>query len=443
MGVMIQTFYWDCPKLENKEFQWWTFVAGKIPELQQVGFTALWLPPACKAANIGGMSMGYDPYDYFDLGEFDQKGSVPTWFGPRVDLAALIQQAHQSQMQVYADFVINHNNGGDGQELNPIDGQTRWTKFSPKSGKFPRTWPCFHPSRYEQWDGGTFGDMPDLCHRAPYVYQQLIECARWMIEDIGFDGFRYDFVKGYGGWMVRAIQELRYLKNNQGYKPFAVGECWDSDRVIDDWLDETNAWMDNPVSAFDFPLKYKLNDLCDTFGFSLRGLVDPDTLLWSRPVSAVTFVDNHDTERNSPAVNDKMLAYGFILTHGGYPCVYWRDYFNYGLAREGSPTGIAALVGVHEQFAGGSTNVLYLDDGLYVMQRTGAGSQKGLVFVLNNRGDAWSGATVQTAWSNTRFIPRAWWGTANPTVPQGKQTQQDGRGDFWAPPRGYVVYVPQ
>src|SRR6185312_16677017 len=64
MGVLLQAFYWDCPKLENKEFEWWGFVKEKVKELSDVGFTALWLPPACKAAN--GVSMGYDPYDFYD-----------------------------------------------------------------------------------------------------------------------------------------------------------------------------------------------------------------------------------------------------------------------------------------------------------------------------------------------------------------------------------------
>jgi hypothetical protein len=34
---------------------------------------------------------------------------------------------------VYADLVFNHNSGADTQELNPIDGQWRWTKFAPMS----------------------------------------------------------------------------------------------------------------------------------------------------------------------------------------------------------------------------------------------------------------------------------------------------------------------
>ena len=78
-----------------------------------------------------------------------------------------------------------------------------------------------------------------------------------LLEEIGFDGFRYDMVKGYGGWMVRSIQELRALRGGTSFKPYAVGECWDSDRTIGDWLDEANAWSDNPVGAFDFPLRWR------------------------------------------------------------------------------------------------------------------------------------------------------------------------------------------
>ncbi len=73
--------------------------------------------------------------------------------------------------------------------------------------------------------------------------------------------------------MVRAIQELRAPHDGKVFKPFGVGECWDNDRTIEDWLDEANAWSDNPVSAFDFPLRDRLYSLCESFGFSLRNLV--------------------------------------------------------------------------------------------------------------------------------------------------------------------------
>src|SRR5574337_765048 len=117
MGVIMQAFYWDCPRLEGKEYQWWNYVREKVPSLKGAGFTALWLPPASKAANLGGPSMGYDPYDYYDLGDIDQKGSIKTWFGSKNELLGLIGSSHDHGMQVYADIVINHNSGGDGEEL--------------------------------------------------------------------------------------------------------------------------------------------------------------------------------------------------------------------------------------------------------------------------------------------------------------------------------------
>ena len=442
MGVIMQAFYWDCPKLENQEYQWWTYLKNKVPSLSSVGFTALWLPPANKGANIGGMSMGYDPYDYYDLGDIDQRGSIKTWFGSKDELVDLIRIAHENRLEVYADLVLNHNNGADADEINPLDDIKRWTKFNPKSGKFPRNWKCFHPSPYETWDNMVFGGMPDLCHRNPHVYTELLEYARWLIEEIGFDGFRYDCVKGYGGWMVRAIQELRGIRDEKGYKPYGVGECWDSDRSIRDWLDETNAWSDNPVSAFDFPLRYRLSDLCQVYGYSLKNLAAGGTLLKDAPSQAVTFVENHDVVRDDPIITDKMLAYAFILTHEGYPCVFWQDYYTWGLGQEDSKSGIAALVRTHEDHAGGSTSILHVSDDLYIMQRNGWGSHRGLIFVLNNRVD-WNGTSVQTQWKNTRFVPMAWRGSNDLAAPSEKRTQEDGWADFWAPPRGYAVYVPQ
>ena len=40
------------------------------------GQTAFYIPPPTKAA--GPDSVGYDAFDLYDLGEFDQKGGIPT-----------------------------------------------------------------------------------------------------------------------------------------------------------------------------------------------------------------------------------------------------------------------------------------------------------------------------------------------------------------------------
>lgn len=439
----MQAFYWDCPKLEDKEFQWWVFLQGEIKTLSETGFTALWLPPACKAANMGGMSMGYDPYDYYDLGDINQKDSLPTWFGTKLQLEDLIKEIHLQDMQVYADMVLNHTNGADEEEINEFDGIKRWTKYNTGSRKFIRDWKCYHPSYFERTDDEAFEGMPDLCHRNPYVYSELMEYARWLIEEIGFDGLRYDFVKGYGTWIITAILERLYHKNgNTSFSPFGVGEYWDDDIYITQWLKETNSFSTNPVTAFDFPLRGRLKDLCDSYGFSLKTLIEKGTLITDGlDAWAVTFVENHDIVRTDPIVNDKMLAYSYILTHQGYPCVFWQDYYNWNLAQEGGTNGIAALVKVHEQYAGGNTDILYCDDDLYIMQRHGNDKQKGLVFVLNNAA-RWNGRLIDTQWASTMFIPLAWWGRDNPDTPEEKWTDGIGAAEFWAPPRGYVVYGP-
>jgi alpha-amylase len=444
MGVMLQAFYWDCPKLEGQEFNWWNLLKEKTKGIADAGFTALWIPPACKAANIGGLSMGYDPYDFYDLGSIDQKGFVKTWFGSQQELQEMILEAHAQGIQVYADMVLNHTNGADEEEINPLDGLKHWTRYNPGSRKFVRDWSCYHPSNFERWDDKGFEGMPDLCHRNPYVYSEIMEYARWLIEDIGIDGLRYDFAKGYGTWVITAILERRYQKNGTNmFSPYGVGEYWDEDRFITHWLKETNAFTDNPVSAFDFPLRYRLRALCDQYGFDLNTLCQKGTLITDGlALQAVTFVENHDIVRDDPVINDKILAYAYILTHEGYPCVFWYDYFNLELAREGTATGIEALVRLHEEHAGGQTNILYCDNDLYIMQRTGNERQGGLVFVLNNS-DRWNGREVVTQWAEKEFAPLAWNGRDTNNAPINKWTNGNGSSEFWAPPRGYAVYIPR
>ena len=364
------------------------------------------------------------------------------WFGTRAELESLILEAHNHKLSVIADMVFNHNSGADAQELNPILNQMRWTLFNPKSGKFARNWECFHPSKYESWDEMTFGDMPDLSHRNPYVFNELINLARWLIEEIRFDGFRYDFVKGFNAATIQAMQEYRYMRDGNYFAPYGVAEYWDSTTNTINWINSANFSNSNPVDAFDFPQREMLKALCDQYGFSLKNLTTWDTVLKRQQQSAVTFVENHDLrDEGRPIVNDKLLAYSYILTHEGYPCVFWHDYFNLNLALSDSPNGIAALVSAHEKYAGGGTEVLYVDDTLYIMQRTGYEDKRGLVYVLNNRGDNWNGRLVTTQWTNASFAPVAWWSKSDMARPINQSTDRDGRAQFYAPPRGYAVYA--
>ena len=105
--VMMQTFYWDVTPLG----EWWNTITPKLSDWKANGVDRLWLPVATKGAS-GGYSMGYDPSDYFDFGEYNQHGSVKTRFGSRAELENLISKAHENGLQVLADIVINHCNGG-------------------------------------------------------------------------------------------------------------------------------------------------------------------------------------------------------------------------------------------------------------------------------------------------------------------------------------------
>jgi len=124
-GVMMQTFYWDV----EPRHEWWNIINGKVEGWANAGIDRLWLPVATKGQS-GGYSMGYDPSDYFDFGEFNQHGTVATRFGTRDELVTLIANAHANDLEVIADIVINHNSGG-GLEWNPYRNKNTYTQFSP------------------------------------------------------------------------------------------------------------------------------------------------------------------------------------------------------------------------------------------------------------------------------------------------------------------------
>ena len=117
-GVMMQAFYWDVPAGGT----WWNKVKNKAASWSNAGIDAIWLPPVSKAQN-GAFSMGYDPFDYYDFGNYNQMGSTETRFGSKSELQSLITTAHNNGLSVIADIVINHNSGGDSE----------WNIFSNKN----------------------------------------------------------------------------------------------------------------------------------------------------------------------------------------------------------------------------------------------------------------------------------------------------------------------
>ncbi|NKO00951.1 alpha-amylase family glycosyl hydrolase, partial [Weissella cibaria] len=141
-----------------------------------------------------------------DLGQYYQHGTTETRAGSYTELKSLIDTAHSYGMGVYADIVINHNSGGE-QEWNPYTNSYTWTKFEPLSGKFFRSYNDFHPNLDCGNDSGRFAGFPDLAHCKSYVQDWLWgrsdSVARYYKNTLGFDGWRFDYVKGFGGWVVQ------------------------------------------------------------------------------------------------------------------------------------------------------------------------------------------------------------------------------------------------
>lgn len=424
--VMMQAFYWDCEPVGS----WWNLVTAKLEHWAAMGVNKIWIPVPTKGA-VGQNSMGYDPYDYFDFGEFDQKGGVETRFGSRTELEEMIAKAHEVGIDVIADIVLNHNSGGDNEENNPLTGGSAFTDFNPASGKFERTWEDFHPNNTHNGtdDGNLFFAETDLCHEVLNVQNWLWSgtesVAKYYSETMGFDGWRFDYVKGFAPWVVRD-----FIDASGGL--WSVGENFDANvNTVDDWVNGT----DGKSNAFDFPMFYKMEQAFD--GGNLNRL--NDDMFWKRnPFKSVTFVSNHDTEKDENDANvifQKELAYAYMLTHEGYPTLFYLDYeHEVAMPKE----DMERLVLIHNSIAYGSTDILHVENNQYIARRNGdlANGEPGLVIYMNIS-DSPKTMEVQTNWENTTLVDY----TQNDF--SEIQTNENGMVTLSVPAKSYTIWAPQ
>lgn len=106
-SLILQTFEWHVPA----DRQHWRRLQNALPEYKAIGVDQIWIPPGCKGMDAHGN--GYDIYDLYDLGEFDQKGAVPTKWGTKRELEDLMCQAQGLGIGVIWDAVLNHKAGAD------------------------------------------------------------------------------------------------------------------------------------------------------------------------------------------------------------------------------------------------------------------------------------------------------------------------------------------
>ncbi len=458
--VFMQGFYWN----STPGGVWWDSLARLAPRIGSAGFSAVWFPGPVKGA-AGGFSMGYDPYDHYDFGEYNQKGSVETRFGSRTELISAIDAFHTVGVQVFADAVMGHMNGAE--QFVPVDCEpypsypdSAWLQFDyPNgSGRYKKNASHFYPNQLAcdvnpPYHGPydpifKFGEVP--AHTQTHVRDSLIVWGHYLRDVIGFDGFRLDAVKHIDPMFVG-----QWLQSVGG---FAVAEYYGSTSEISTWLHYCQNVFGGDVSMFDFPLRFTLKDMCN----NTSGTFDMNWLDGAGLINAsisgydvATFVENHDLDRtgwdgsvdngHAPILYDKDLAYAYTLFSEGRPCVFFRDYYIYGLAN-----AIDKLIWIREKFLYGSTTKR---DGLspwyvgslatqeeqsrdiYVARRNGGDGRPQSFLVINDNPYEWRGVWVNSSHPNAVF--RDYTGVAI-----DKQAAGDGRVELWAPPRGYAIYVP-
>jgi len=374
--IFMQAFYWDVPAGGT----WWDNLNSKLDSWKNAGITGLWLPVISKGES-GPYSMGYDPYDYFDFGQYNQKGTTETRFGSFTELKSLLNNAKAKGFKLIADIILNHNSGGD-LELNPVTNKSTYTKFTPLSGKFNRSYQDFHPNAVDANDEGSFGGMPDLCHNVTNVkdwfWIRADGVGKYYKNTLGFDGWRFDYVKGFSPNVVKAW--------NAEVGGFSIGEFWDADvNLVNKWLTDANS------NAFDFPLYYAMKD---AFFYGNMTALDGKGLIAINPSRAYTFVSNHDIERDPGNLNAvaKLKAYAYILTAEGTPFIFYSDYES-----TLDKAKLNTLINIKKTLAAGTTTKLYGSATEYIIRRNGT---PGLVAYFNN-GSTPEQRKVQTVWAST------------------------------------------
>ena len=363
-GTMMQYFEWELPA----DGKLWTNLKADATKLKTAGITAVWLPPAYKGA-AGAKSVGYDAYDLYDLGEFNQKGTIPTKYGTKKEYLEAIKALHAKDINVYGDVVLNHKLGADEveevtatefneQSRNQMIGEEKkigaWTKFTfpGRKGKYSDfTWNWNHFDGID-WDQeraksaifkfkGKDWEKEVDAERGNYDYllgadidfdnaevrEELMRWGKWYTEETGVDGYRLDAVKHINKYFFK---DWMYAMNAAADKKmFAVGEYWHWDvNLLQDYITATEGL----VNLFDVPLHFNFHNCSKAHGnYDLRTILN-GTLTKVNPLKAVTFVDNHDSQPGQSLeswVEDwfKPMAYAIILLRQeGYPCVFYGDY---------------------------------------------------------------------------------------------------------------------
>ena len=324
-GVMLQGFSWD----SYNESQW-KVLEKQADELKNY-IDLVWLPQSGKCLETTQV-MGYMPYYYFN-----QNSS----FGSEAELRSLITKFKAAGIGAIADVVINHRNTEGwytfpAETYKGVTYQMQSTDIckNDDGGTTATQAVTDGVSLSQNNDEGTdFGGCRDIDHKSKNVQKVIKAYLKYLKDDLGYTGFRYDMVKGFDGSHVADYNDATGVE-------YSVGEYWDGNDKIESWINRTN----KKSAAFDFQFRYNVRDAVNG---AANGKVATSSD-WSKLNSndnlmhdvnyrrySVTFVENHDTqkrsesEQNDPLRKDTIAANAYMLAMPGTPCIFqphWRDY---------------------------------------------------------------------------------------------------------------------
>lgn len=324
-GVMLQGFSWD----SYNESQW-KVLEKQADELKNY-IDLVWLPQSGKCLETTQV-MGYMPYYYFN-----QNSS----FGSEAELRSLITKFKAAGIGAIADVVINHRNTEGwytfpAETYKGVTYQMQSTDIckNDDGGTTATQAATDGVSLSQNNDEGTdFGGCRDIDHKSENVQKVIKAYLKYLKDDLGYTGFRYDMVKGFDGSHVADYNDATGVE-------YSVGEYWDGNDKIESWINRTN----KKSAAFDFQFRYNVRDAVNG---AANGKVATSSD-WSKLNSndnlmhdanyrryAVTFVENHDTqkrsesEQNDPLRKDTIAANAYLLAMPGTPCIFqphWNAY---------------------------------------------------------------------------------------------------------------------
>ena len=409
----------------------WNEISKNAENLAKIGITALWLPPAYKG--IGGKDeVGYGVYDLYDLGEFDQKGTIKTKYGSKEEYINCILAVKQAGIESYADIVLNHKMGADMLQTIPAE-KVDWgnhneivsgkeivrvaTKFTfpgrkKKYSDFEWNWTHFDGIDYDdktkehaifkfinkEWANEVdeeFGNFDylmgaDIDFQNEEVRKELLNWGKWYIETTDVDGFRLDAVKHINADFYE--QWLKELRKDLKEELFAVGEYWSGDvSKLHRYITETNG----ETSLFDVPLHYNFYNASRDENYNLTQILDK-TLMKENPSKAVTFVDNHDTQPEQSLQSYverwfKLPAYSIILLRDeGYPCVFYGDFYGIKHSNIEKIEGLKEMITIRKDKAYGKQNDYFDNPSCIGWTREGDEEhiKSGIAVLISNKYDS-------------------------------------------------------